>query len=141
MIQQARNVAMHFAQQPEKPVLLPRDHDTKFVRQFDELLETEGVAVKRVGPGAPNLNAYAERWAQSVEQECLDQFIVFGEARLRHLIGEHVTHYNEERTHRVKDSLALTDLPPTPVSPLPLEEIECRERLGGLLKHFYRRVA
>jgi putative transposase len=141
MVQQARNVAMHFAEPAEKPALLLCDHDTKFVKQFDELLEAEGVAVKRVGPLAPNLNAYAERWVQSIGMECLHRFVVFGEAHLRHLVGEYVGHYNEERAHQAKDNLPLTGLPPPPVSPLLLEEVNCRDRLGGLLEHYYRRVA
>jgi hypothetical protein len=67
----------------------------------------------------------------------LDHFIVFGEAHLHHLLAEYVTHYNQERAHQAKDNLPLTSLPPPPVSPSPLEEVDCRERLGGLLKHYY----
>jgi len=40
-----------------------------------------------------------------------------------------------------KGNLPLTGLPPPPVSPLSVKEVDCRERLGGLLKHYYRRVA
>ena len=32
----------------------------------------------RVGFRSPNLNAYVERFVQSIQQECLDKFIVFG---------------------------------------------------------------
>ena len=71
----------------------------------------------------------------------LDHCVVFGEDHLRHLIAEYVTYYNEERSHQAKDNLPLTGLPPPPVSPLPAEEVGCRERLGGLLKHYYRRAA
>jgi len=61
-------------------------HDAKVILLFAELVKC--VTVKRVGPLAPNLNAYAEPWVQSVEQECLDRFVMFGEAHLRHLVGE-----------------------------------------------------
>jgi hypothetical protein len=37
----------------------------------------------RLGPFAPNLNASAERWIQSVKHECLDHFVVFGKRHLR----------------------------------------------------------
>ena len=74
MKQQARNGAMHFAEQPMKPRLLLRDNDTKYTKEFDAILESEGVAVKKVTPVSPNLNAYAERFVQSVKQECLDYF-------------------------------------------------------------------
>jgi len=42
--------------------------------------------VNKVGPQAPNLNAIAERWMQTLQYECLDQFAVFGEAHLRYLL-------------------------------------------------------
>ena len=45
--------------------------------------EAEGTEVKRVGPVAPNLNAYAERWVQSLRVECLDHFVVLGGGHLR----------------------------------------------------------
>src|SRR5262249_8192741 len=35
MIQQARNVSMFFAEQADKPEILFRDHDAKFVKEFD----------------------------------------------------------------------------------------------------------
>ncbi len=76
--QQARNVAMFFAQQPEKPTILLRDHDSKFGSEFDAVLEADGIKVKKVGPRAPNMNAFAERWVQSVRRECLDQFHYLG---------------------------------------------------------------
>jgi hypothetical protein len=52
-----------------------------------------------------------------------------------------LSYCNELRPHQAKDNLPLTGLPPPPVSPLPAEEVGCRERLGGLLKHYYRRAA
>jgi len=30
-------------------------------------------------PRSPNLNAFAERWVRSVQQECLSRLILFGE--------------------------------------------------------------
>jgi len=82
MVQQARNLTMFFDEQADRPQFLLRDHDTKFVKEFDGILESEGIEVKALGPRAPNLNAFAERWVQSVKQECLDHFVVFGESHL-----------------------------------------------------------
>jgi putative transposase len=59
----------------------------------------EGAEVKRVGPVAPNFNAYAERWVQNLKQECLDHFVMCGEGHLRHLVREHVEHHNLEQPH------------------------------------------
>ena len=106
-VQQARNVAMHFAEQPVKPAILLRDYDGKFAPEFDAILEADGVTVKKVGPHAPNLNAIAERFVQTAKSECLDHFIVFGEDHLRHLVFSFQDYYNELRPHQAKDNLPL----------------------------------
>src|SRR5579883_1968702 len=82
------------ADQPDKPEYLLRDFDTKFVPEFDAILESEGITVKKVGPLAPNLNARAERWIQSVKRKCLDHFIVFGEDHLRYLVSQYTAYHN-----------------------------------------------
>ena len=51
---------------------------------------------------SPNCNPYAERFVRTVREECLDQFVIFGEAHLRHLLAEFVQHYNRERYHQGK---------------------------------------
>ena len=124
----------------ERPILL-RDHDTKFGDHFDAVLRENGVRVNKVGPQAPHLNAIAERWVQTVEHECLDNFVVFGEAHLRYLLDEFLQHYHLERPHQ-----ALGNRPPSGADPPQalaptLGEIECQERLGGLLKHYHRSAA
>ena len=68
-------------------------------------MEAEGVEVKRVGPRAPNVNAFAERWVQSLRHECLDRFVVLGETHLRHLVSEYLAHYNAERPHQGKGNV------------------------------------
>jgi putative transposase len=140
--QQARNVAMHFAEQPERPTILLRDRDSKFVAAFDTLLRAEGVEVKAVGPRAPNLNAYAERWVGSIRRECLDHFVVFGEEHLRHLVNEYVDWYNDCRPHQGVGNRPLSVVAaPEPWEEVAEAEILCAERLGGLLKHYDRRAA
>lgn len=90
---------MKFQDQPVKPACLIRDGDTKFTEEFCAILEPEDLEVKRVGPRAPNMNAYAERWVQTIQSECLDHFVVLGEAQLRHIVSEFVTYYHEHRPH------------------------------------------
>jgi len=140
--QQARNMTMFFDELPEKPTHVIHDHDSKYTAEFDAILKSEGVEIKKVGPRAPNLNAFAERWVQSVRQECLEHFIVFGEAHLRHILGEYVTYFNEERAHQGVGNTRLRRFgeqePPKEIAE---GEIVCRERLGGLLKHYYRQAA
>ena len=98
--QQSRNTAMYFSQLPESPTMLIRDRDQKYSEQFDAVFKAEGVEVKRVGPQAPNMNAFAERWVQSVQKERLNHSLVFGEAHLRHILAEYVAHYYQERPHQ-----------------------------------------
>jgi putative transposase len=140
--QQARNLVLHCAAQSQRPAVLLRDRDSKFVPAFDEVLRAEGVEVKAVGPRAPNLNAYAERWVGSVKRECLDHFVVFGEEHLRYLVTEYVAWYNERRPHQGKDNRPLSLVSPAePVGGFAAGDVACEERLGGVLKHYYRRAA
>ena len=52
MAQQARSMALFFAQQPDKPEFLIRDLDTKFTAEFDAILQGDGVEIVPVGPRA-----------------------------------------------------------------------------------------
>jgi putative transposase len=61
MVQQARNTSMVLADEAVPARVLFRDRDAKFVAEFDDVFESDGVAVRPVGPLAPNLNAYTER--------------------------------------------------------------------------------
>jgi putative transposase len=136
--QMARNAVLHFAEQEHAPTHLLIDHDSKYVAEFDAVLEAEDIEVKRLGPLAPNLNAYAERWVQSVRHECLDHFVVFGERHLRHLLDQYLAYYHQERPHQAKGNAPLVrsaaESPST-------GEVVCHTRLGGLLKHYIRRAA
>jgi hypothetical protein len=91
------------------------------------------------GIRAPNANAFAERWIETLRAECLDWLLILGPRHLDRVLRTYVQHYNGERPHRglelrVPDRLA------------PIEEaqsapaIERRDLLGGLV-HEYRRAA
>ena len=65
--------------------------------------------------------------------------IWFGERSLRHVLGEYLTHDHEERPHQGKGNVILF---PSAQAELGSEgTIECRERLGGLLKYSHRKAA
>jgi transposase InsO family protein len=85
-------------------------------------------------PLAPNFSPFIERFIRSIKYECLNRMLIFGEVHLRHCINEYVSHYHSERAHQ---SLGNAIIEPLPQGS---GEIECHERLGGLLK-FYRRAA
>jgi putative transposase len=139
--QQARNAALHFADQAVKPSLLLRDNDTEDTRAFGAILQAEGVDVEKVTPVSPDLNAYAERLVQSAKQECVDHCMVSGEDQLRHVVTEYVRHHNEERPHQARKNEPLGGLPAaSEAEPPPSSEVRGHERLGGLLQA-YSRVA
>jgi len=85
-------------------------------------------------PRSPNLNAYAERWVRSVKEECLSRVILFGEASLRHALTQYAQHFHHERNHQGKENVLLFPA----VSPDTARQgpMQCRERLGGLLKYY-----
>jgi putative transposase len=95
--QQARNASMQMQKWGLSASRLIRDGDRKFQEGFAAVFEAQGTVVQRVGPRAPNMNAYAERWVQSLRTECLDHFLILGERHLHHLVTNYLEHYNLER--------------------------------------------
>jgi putative transposase len=140
--QQARNLVMDLAERGEKASYLIKDGDTKFTEKFDEVFKSEGIKVKRLPYRSPNLNAFAERYVQSIKQECLDQFVVFGEGHLLYLVREYEGHYNTVRPHQGlgNRTIGVVSMPP-PNGEVDPAEIECDSRLGGLLRHYHRKAA
>ena len=116
------------------------DRDAKFCADLRKTLATGGAKCLRLPARSPNLNAFAERWVRSVKSECLSHFILFGEGSLRRAMKNFCEHYHCERNHQGKGNVLLfpgvEDLPKRREA-----SIECRERLGGLLKYYYRRAA
>ena len=82
-------------------------------------------------------NAHAERWVRSIKEECLSKLILFGETSLRRVVSEYLDHYHQERNHQAKGNLLLFPTS-TPRAAGPHSLVRCRERLGGLLKHYIR---
>jgi putative transposase len=115
------------------------DRDTKFCASFRSAQASGGVKTIQLPAKSPNLNAFAERWVRSVKQECLSKLILFGEESLSRVLNEYSTHYHRERNHQGKGNRLL--FPETnETRNLKRRSIECRHRLGGLLK-YYRRAA
>jgi len=82
---------------------------------------------------SPNLNAYAERWARPVKEECLSRLLLFGEASLHHVLAQYVAHFHHERNHQGKGNVLL--FPTVNQDAEHQGLMQCRERLGGLLKY------
>jgi putative transposase len=81
------------------------------------------------------MNAYVERFVQAIQQECLDQFIIFGTEHFDHVCKEYMEHYHAERPHQAMGNAPLI----APAASGSTDgKVMCRERLGGVLRHYYR---
>jgi transposase InsO family protein len=114
---------------------LIHDRDPLFTHAFGATLKQVGVDPVRLPVRSPNLNAYAERFVRSAKSECVAQVIPLSERHLRRVVKEYVEHYHCERNHqglrnhlidRSADRLGRRG------------PVECRERLGGLLRYYER---
>ncbi len=69
-----------------------RDNDGKFGEAFDKRLTARGIRAKRLTVASPNLQAFVERWIQSVRVEALDRFVMLGERHLNLILREYLAH-------------------------------------------------
>lgn len=112
------------------------DRDTVFTADVRSLLRSGGVEPVRLPSRSPNLNAYAERFVLLIKSECLSRLLL-GERHLRLAVREHVARYNSERPHQGLDGRFVI----SSANENRVGRIECRERLGGLLRCYHRRAA
>jgi len=119
---------------------LIHDRDTKFTDSFRAIIRSGHVKPLKLPARSPNLNAYAERWVKSVKDEYLSKLILFGEKSLRRALFEYLVHFHMERNHQGKDNVLLF---PVAQKTGKCDEgsVNCRERLGGLLKYYHREAA
>jgi transposase InsO family protein len=114
------------------------DRDGKFCAAFRQILEDEQVEPVLLPARSPNLNAHLERFHRSLKEECLERQLFFGENSLRRATVEYLIHYHQERNHQGLSN-ALIDPSATVGSGIGV--VRCRERLGGLLRYYYRDAA
>jgi putative transposase len=127
------------------------DRDRKFPKGFVAALKRLRVRNKMGAFRAPNTNAFVERFIQSIGQECLDRFVIFGEQHMDHVCQEYSAYYHEERPHQSLENVPIT-APKKRGRPkskrgkledeiVPLANVRCKQRLGGLLKSYSRKAA
>jgi len=117
----------------EAPHYLVRDRDGIYGTAVTRRLRAMGIRDKPIAPASPWQNGFAERLIGSIRRECVDHFIVLGEAHLRRILRAYARYYNEIRTHRSLDKDA-------PVS-RPIQRtgtIGSYALLGGLHHHYVR---
>ena len=114
------------------------DRDGKFCPAFRNILKHENTEPLLLPPRSPNLNAYIERFMKSLKSEALSRMIFFGERSLRRAVTAFLKHYHGERNHQGLDNQIIE--PGDEVGQV-VGNIECRERLGGMLRYYYRDAA
>jgi putative transposase len=139
--QQARQFAWTLQERPGSFRFLIRDRDSKFTRDFDAIVASEGIEVLKTPVRAPKANAIAERFVRTARAECLDWLLIVNRRHLERVLRVFAGHYNSHRPHR---SLDLKPPDPAARQPAVLHSpaalVERRDRLGGLL-HEYRVAA
>jgi len=114
------------------------DRDSNFSAAFRKVLKDSGVKPARLPRRSPNLNAQIERFHLSIKSECLSRMISFGENMLRNAVHQYLEHYHGERNHQ---SLNNELIDAGQEVGCVAGKIQCRERLGGLLRYYYRDAA
>jgi len=117
----------------EAPHYLIRDRDSIYGAVVTRRLRAMGIRDKPTAPASPWQNGFAERLIGLIRRECVDHFIVLGEAHLRRILRAYAGYYNDIRTHRSLDK-------DTPVSRLVQRTgfISSHAILGGLHHHYVR---
>jgi len=114
------------------------DRDTKFSNAFRDILANVDVKAIRLPPRSPNLSPHLERFMRSIKEECLQRMIFFGEKSLHAATLSYIDHYHAERNHQGVGNQLL--IPGNEANRI-VGEVACRERLGGLLRYYYRKAA
>jgi len=79
----------------------------------------------------------AERFVKTIQYECLNHLVFFGERHLRHVVKELMAHYHHERNHQGLDKALIAPGEVTAST----GKVVRRDRLGGLLGFYYREAA
>jgi putative transposase len=114
------------------------DRDGEFCPSFREILKNEDIEPVQLPARSPDLNAYIERFNRSLKEECLDRMIFFGEQSLRKAISTFLEHFHAERNHQ---GIGNQLIEPGGEVGLRDGDILCRQRLGGMLRYYYREAA
>jgi transposase InsO family protein len=118
-------------------IALIHDRDPLCSAGFRATLGSDVTTIK-LQVKSPNLNAYAERFVLSIKSECLNHVVPLGEAHLRMLVTEFVTHYHLERSHQ---GLANALIVQRAATANDNGRVQRRKRIGGMLSFYHRTAA
>ena len=103
---------------------------------FHGILRSSGVEPIKLPAKSPDLNSIAERFVKSVKYECLNYLILSSVQQLEYTLVQYQQYYHHERIHQ---SLGRIIEPKHEIDEA--ADIQCVERLGGLLKSYHRLAA
>ncbi len=112
-----------------------RDGAGQHTRTFDNVFAAIGAEAIKTPPGAPQANAFAERWVRSVRHELLDRTLIWNERQLHRLLDDFVEHYNEHRPHRSLNQRTPCDNADAPVIELG-QAIQRTTTCAGLINEY-----
>ena len=81
---------------------------------------------------------HCERFVRTIKEEALSKHMILGESHLRRVVREFLAHYDTERHHQ---GLGSELIEPDETANRRQGAVACRERLGGLLRYYYRDAA
>jgi hypothetical protein len=117
----------------EAPRYLIRDWDRNYGSIVTRRMRAMGIRDKPTAPASPWQNSFAERLVGSIRRECVDHFIVLGEAHLHRILRCYARYYNDVRTHRSLDKDAPVSRPVQWIGSINTHAI-----LGGRHHHYVR---
>ncbi len=111
------------------------DRDTKFSTSFRDILDAARVSPVTVTPPQAEPERLHEAILPKPQVRCLGRLIFFGQKSLERTVRHYLEHYHAERNHQ---GLGNTLIAPTDDVGSATGDIQCRERLGGMLKCYHR---
>jgi hypothetical protein len=103
---------------------------------FYDILQGSGIEPIKLSAKSPDLNSIAERFVKSVKYECLNYLILSSVKQVEYALNQFQQYYHHERIHQ---SLGRIIEPKHEIDEN--ADIQCVERLGGLLKSYHRLAA
>lgn len=135
--QQARHLSWILEDNNIQAKFLIRDQDSKYTKQFDNVLKSIGIEPIETSENAPLQNSHIERFIRTLREDCLDKIVIFNQKHLEYVLKEYITYYNKARPHQGLDN-KIPEYYDQETEVKPEGKIGCREILGGILKDYFR---
>jgi hypothetical protein len=111
------------------------DRDCKFCESFRHILEQADVKCIRLPPKSPNSSPHVERFMSSIKKKSLSRLICSARSPIVKPSTSFLEHYHGERNHQ---GLGNQIIDPGAEIGWTEGNVTARERLGGMLRCYYR---